>query len=971
MATDQSKCSTSGIGESSDSTIQINVKSLDSQIYTFSLNRDTPIPSLKKKVASASGIPVEQQRLIFRGKVLKDDHLLSDYHLEDGHTLHLVARPVEAQTQSGTVSGGQSHNNDQGTDSSTNSPPNRSGQVSHSVVLGTVNISDQREGMGLVPDIGRVVGAVLQSLGAGILSPAGANNTLSAAVNQAAPSNSTGHSQDASGRAQQNNQAQPPVTLVNQPFQVQLASPAVLQSNMVIPDSLRTLSDYINRMELMLQNSSQSSAPSNAQNIPRSDNTSLNGNRIPTPDVLGSVIDQARVLLSGNTATAFSRMAEHLRREATSSDPLVRNQIQTEAMHLGLVMQYLGAMLLELGRTTMMLRTGSSSDGSFVNSGPAVYISSTGPNPIMVQPSPPQLSSFFSGASPLISGPSNILNAGDLLRNINVHVLSGTSLAPSVSSSGARESTRDLNHTGHQNMEQASQTGNASGPLGNAAPMRGMAARTVVAAVPGRSPSENSGSGHVLSVVFPVHVGSQPSNPTLPTSSQHSHPSIITGTQPTTAATVQHSSSESASVPQVVAQEHTHTDHAGTASDQTSGCAPAKSISDTVGQQLVTEGSSSRNTCETDNGLDSANQNIETHVPGISTAAGKQHSLITGGMGGPASSKPVNTLTSKEKSPEDKMKAIAESSKSGGTDRTTPLGLGLGGLQPKKRSNIAKPIVKDGKSHDSSSVSQNSESISRGQELLRSIVSQVSDGNGDNMNSSSGPFPSALNQLAGSLSFGGQGSREQVDADDLMSQVLRGPTFNNFLTNVVEQTGLGSPAALRGMLEQCIQSPVMMNTMNNIVQQVEGQDLGSMIRGSAGSQGGIDFSSMMRQMMPIVSQVIGRVPSQSPSVSVNESEPQSQSNDTIRPEERIDESKLQSSQIDLHEAQQKIEQNDSPGSIFRAMLESAGSLYGEDNHEGLLQELGDDVELSNEYSEILHRHLQQRLDKESKSKDKF
>lgn len=29
------------------------------------------------------------------------------------------------------------------------------------------------------------------------------------------------------------------------------------------------------------------------------------------------------------------------------------------------------------------------------------------------------------------------------------------------------------------------------------------------------------------------------------------------------------------------------------------------------------------------------------------------------------------------------------------------------------------------------------------------------------------------------------------------------------------------------------------------------------------------------------------------------------------------------------------------------MLESAGSLYGEDNHEGLLQELGDDVELSN------------------------
>ncbi|KAG6501762.1 hypothetical protein ZIOFF_041645 [Zingiber officinale] len=43
-----------------------------------------------------------------------------------------------------------------GTDSSTHSPPNRIGQVSHSVVLGIVNISDQRELMGLLPDIRRV-----------------------------------------------------------------------------------------------------------------------------------------------------------------------------------------------------------------------------------------------------------------------------------------------------------------------------------------------------------------------------------------------------------------------------------------------------------------------------------------------------------------------------------------------------------------------------------------------------------------------------------------------------------------------------------------------------------------------------------------------------------------------------------------------------------------------------------------------
>jgi len=42
-------------------------------------------------------------------------------------------------------------------------------------------------------------------------------------------------------------------------------------------------------------------------------------------------------------------------------------------------------MFFELGWTMMMLRTGLSPSEAFVNSGPAVYINSTGLNPIMVQ----------------------------------------------------------------------------------------------------------------------------------------------------------------------------------------------------------------------------------------------------------------------------------------------------------------------------------------------------------------------------------------------------------------------------------------------------------------------------------------------------------------------------------------------------------------------------------------------------------
>lgn len=35
----------------------------------------------KEKIASETGVPVGQQRLIFRGRVLKDDHPLSEYRI--------------------------------------------------------------------------------------------------------------------------------------------------------------------------------------------------------------------------------------------------------------------------------------------------------------------------------------------------------------------------------------------------------------------------------------------------------------------------------------------------------------------------------------------------------------------------------------------------------------------------------------------------------------------------------------------------------------------------------------------------------------------------------------------------------------------------------------------------------------------------------------------------------------------------
>ncbi|GMN47469.1 hypothetical protein TIFTF001_016650 [Ficus carica] len=78
--------------EGSEATIEIKIKTLDSQTYTLRVDRQMPVPALKEQIASVTGVLSEQQRLICRGKVLKDDQLLSAYHVEDGHTLHLVVR---------------------------------------------------------------------------------------------------------------------------------------------------------------------------------------------------------------------------------------------------------------------------------------------------------------------------------------------------------------------------------------------------------------------------------------------------------------------------------------------------------------------------------------------------------------------------------------------------------------------------------------------------------------------------------------------------------------------------------------------------------------------------------------------------------------------------------------------------------------------------------------------------------------
>ncbi|KAJ1403863.1 Ubiquitin-like domain superfamily [Sesbania bispinosa] len=92
--------------KAADGGVTINIRCSNGSKFSVHINLESLVGSFKEVVARNCDIPADQQRLIYKGRILKDDQTLQSYGLEADHTVHLVRGFAPSNATSGTNNSG-------------------------------------------------------------------------------------------------------------------------------------------------------------------------------------------------------------------------------------------------------------------------------------------------------------------------------------------------------------------------------------------------------------------------------------------------------------------------------------------------------------------------------------------------------------------------------------------------------------------------------------------------------------------------------------------------------------------------------------------------------------------------------------------------------------------------------------------------------------------------------------------------
>ncbi|WOK92607.1 large proline-rich protein BAG6 isoform X1 [Canna indica] len=492
------------VAENSESTVEIKIKTLDSQTYTIRVDKSVPIPKLKEQIATVTGVISEQQRLICRGKVLKDDEILSTYHVEDGHTLHLVVRPPHQSSPLPSedqmeLDGASSQS---ATSSDNTTYRNHGGQGGRTLVFETVNIG---QGDNHTQHLSQIISSI-----------------INAVVTRNTGSQTGSDPRNLGARATVDI---PGVELGSRqvPNQFQSAVPLGSQQPTVIPDSLTTMNQYLSFMRDEFLRDGLSANGREHRNEASTADVHSNGLQsrqsfspggLPSPASLAEILLSTRQLLMEQADRYINQFARRLEDQINLTDPHMRADLQNSVLRTGVVLQNMGSLLLELGRTTMTLRLGERPSEAVINAGPAVFISASGPNPVMVQPVPFYPGSSFGprmgAASSAHASQGEPIASAHVPGNISIRFRAGRPLYVSPHNLGEQSGQPQGSANPTRNTSAANATHQTvSGVLSNAtiageSGLRLLPIRTVLAVPAGVERSVSDASGSSVGLLYPL-----------------------------------------------------------------------------------------------------------------------------------------------------------------------------------------------------------------------------------------------------------------------------------------------------------------------------------------------------------------------------------------------------------------------------------------------------------------------------------
>ncbi|CAA6672292.1 unnamed protein product [Spirodela intermedia] len=377
--------------------------------------------------------------------------------------------------------------------------------LGHNVVLGAVNLADP--GDAGTSDFNQVFSALFNSLGLTNIGMA-SERLDSRDVNYGRSERTAGSGVSATAQSEASlGVGRAEISPHQSAFGPQSVHYLGQQHPTVIPDSLTTLSQFLSHVRHQFDirvTSDFFSSDHLLGDADRQHSARAEGGR--TQHVGGH--NDASPLIYPQSK---EELAKELEDQANVTDPLARSMIQSRAVRYGTLFQNFGSLFLELGRTVMTLRMGQTPSEAVVNAGPAIFVSSTGATPLMVQ-----AGTSFGGIPMGNQQPGGLPHGSGLLAgNINIRIHRGPSVPvaaenvsgqpteeqPSGTADPPRTSAENLAHQVFQGLLSNASIPQESGP-------RVVPLRTVVAVPAGVSrPPPPDSSGGAVGLLYPLYAG--------------------------------------------------------------------------------------------------------------------------------------------------------------------------------------------------------------------------------------------------------------------------------------------------------------------------------------------------------------------------------------------------------------------------------------------------------------------------------